>query len=161
VGSDPRTPTRPLKGAVLTLANRADLAEVARLEGICYADPWPASAFSSLPENPAVHFVVAREAPGEPIVGYAVSWFVEDEGELANLAVAPALRGRGIGAALLDAVLGAARERGTRNLFLEVRASNLAARKLYAAREFVEVGRRQRYYRSPEEDALILRRTFG
>ena len=89
-----------------------------------------------------------------------VAWFAADEGEVANLAVTPRLRQRGFGLALLDSVLAEAAERGTTSLFLEVRESNAAARKLYASRNFEEVGRRKRYYRSPEEDALILRCTL-
>jgi [ribosomal protein S18]-alanine N-acetyltransferase len=83
-----------------------------------------------------------------------------DEGELANLAVAPDLRGQGIAGALLDAMLSDASRRGITQVYLEVRESNTAARHLYAARGFGEIGRRKSYYRSPTEDALILRRTI-
>jgi len=136
-----------------------DLAEIVALERECYSDPWAESAFASLPGHPAVHFTVARDGDG-PVTGFAVAWFVSDEGELANLAVRKAARRRGVGRALLDSVLAAATERGVRTLFLEVRESNHAARKLYGSRYFEEVGRRKRYYRSPEEDALILRCTL-
>lgn len=141
-------------------ATQADLEEVVALECACYSDPWPASAFAGLPDNPSVHFSLVREAERGPVAGYVVAWFVADEGEIANLAVSPRLRQRGFGSALLQSVLSDATARGTRALFLEVRESNEAARKLYASRHFEEVGRRKRYYRSPEEDALILRCTL-
>jgi ribosomal-protein-alanine N-acetyltransferase len=80
-----------------------------------------------------------------------------DEGEIANLAVAPDWRGRGIGALLLVTAITAARSRDATALYLEVRDSNDAARALYAAHGFLEVGRRRRYYRKPVEDALVLR----
>jgi ribosomal-protein-alanine N-acetyltransferase len=83
-----------------------------------------------------------------------------DEGELANLAVAASDRGQGVGAALLDAMLDDASARGTLQVYLEVRESNAAARRLYASKGFEEIGRRKQYYRSPTEDALILRRTL-
>lgn len=140
-------------------ATIADLPEIIELEHVCYGDPWPATAFATLPENPRVYFAVARE-DGRSLAGYVVAWYVMDEGELANLAVAPSERGRGIGGALLDAVLGDAASRGIAKLFLEVRESNDSARKLYEARGFEEVGRRKQYYRSPSEDALILRCTL-
>ena len=129
------------------------------LEKLCYADPWPDDAFLTLPGNRQVFFSVAESGDGG-LAGYVVAWYVLDEGELANLAVAPHLRKRGIGKSLLDAMLVDARRRGVAQVYLEVRESNAAARQLYRANEFVEVGRRKGYYRSPVEDALILRRTL-
>jgi ribosomal-protein-alanine N-acetyltransferase len=93
----------------------------------------------------------------EVIAGYVVAWFVMDEGEIANLAVAAELRRRHIGATLLDAAIHAARSRHVSSVYLEVRDSNVAARALYASRGFVEIARRKRYYRKPVEDALVLR----
>lgn len=160
MGDGARAHPAHVTGPVLQPATQADLEEVAALERACYSDPWPASAFAGLPDNPAVHFRVIREGEGGPVAGYVIAWFVADEGEVANLAVTPRLRQRGLGGALLQSVLSDAAARGTRALFLEVRESNQAARKLYASRHFEEVGRRRRYYRSPEEDALILRCTL-
>lgn len=130
------------------------------MERACYSDPWPASSFATLPSNDRVFFVVARASDSGQLEGFAITWYVMDEGELANLAVAPETRRRGIGQALLDAVTTDALGRGTSELYLEVRESNSAARALYRAAGFEQVGRRKRYYRQPEEDALILRRTL-
>ena len=161
MGSDTRTRAATLNGVVLTKATAEDLADVAAMERVCYGDPWPAAAFSSLPENPQVFFAVAREGGHGPIAGYVVAWYILDEGELANLAVSPGLRKRGLGRLMLDAMLEDARGRGTATVYLEVRESNVAARQLYATRAFEEVGRRKQYYRNPSEDALILRRTLA
>ena len=143
-----------------------DLSEVATLERASYSDPWTVQAFQSMAAHPAVHFVVARERPNGPVIGYAIAWNASGpdgrggEGELANLAVAPGFRRRGVARALMASVLAEATARGTSALFLEVRESNAAARKLYEEHGFEEVGRRRKYYRSPEEDALILRYTL-
>jgi ribosomal-protein-alanine N-acetyltransferase len=138
-------------------ATAADLADVAAMERVCYPDPWSPSAFASLPDNPRVFFAVARDEENR-LTGYAIAWHVMDEGELANLAVAPDARRKGIASSLLDAVLDDAAKRGTTEIFLEVRTSNAAARALYSARGFDEVGRRKAYYRLPVEDALILKK---
>jgi [ribosomal protein S18]-alanine N-acetyltransferase len=131
------------------------------MERVCYSDPWPASAFAALPDNAQVFFAVARdEGHDGDLVGYVIGWYVLDEGELANLAVAQEARRHGIGRSLLDAMLDDAASRAASRIFLEVRESNEAARQLYAQRDFEYVGRRKRYYRSPVEDALILRRTL-
>jgi [ribosomal protein S18]-alanine N-acetyltransferase len=160
MGSSARSGASALSNVVVRRANPADLPDVTSLERAAYGDPWPASAFASLPANARVFFAVARDDVDGRLAGYVVAWYVLDEGELANLAVALPDRGRGVGRALVDAVLSDARSRGTSQLYLEVRSSNVAARKLYASREFEEIGRRKGYYRSPTEDALILRRTL-
>ncbi len=160
MGNDARTRAPRLSQPPLSRATRADLPEVTALEKVCYGDPWPDSAFASLPDNSRVYFAVARDEAGR-VAGYVVAWFVVHEGELANLAVAPDQRRKGIARTLLDAMLNDATGRGVSEVYLEVRESNLAARHLYASRGFQEVGRRRRYYRTPEEDALILRLTLG
>jgi len=160
MGSSARSGSPGLNGIVLRTATAADLAEVMALERACYSDPWPATAFASLPDNARVFFGVAGTGVGDRVVGYVVAWYVMDEGELANLAVASAHRGRGIGGALLDAMLADAASRAISQVYLEVRESNAAARKLYETRGFEEIGRRKSYYRTPVEDALILRRTL-
>ena len=159
MGSGART-APPDVSVGLRLATPADLPEVVAMERECYSDPWPASAFSALPDNPRVVFAVARDAETGRLEGYSIAWFVVDEGELANLAVTPKSRRRGVASKLLARVLDAASQRGTQDLYLEVRESNAAARALYGKNEFKEVGRRKSYYRSPTEDALILRRTL-
>jgi len=83
-----------------------------------------------------------------------------DEGEIANIAVAPDEWGAGIGRALLDAALDEADRRRATAVYLEVRDSNERARHLYRSRGFEEVGRRRGYYRRPVEDAIVLRRAL-
>jgi ribosomal-protein-alanine N-acetyltransferase len=135
----------------------ADLGPIGDIEQASFSDPWSRHSFRVLLGNDRVLFAVAQSSSGE-VTGYVVIWFAADEGEIANLAVAPAERGKGIGAALLDAALREARSRSTREVYLEVRESNVAARGLYEGRGFSVVGRRRKYYRQPDEDALVLRR---
>jgi ribosomal-protein-alanine N-acetyltransferase len=141
-------------------ATAEDLGPVGDIEQASFTDPWSRQSFRSLLGDERVLFAVAHVSPGE-LAGYVVTWFAGDEGEIANLAVAPSARRHGIGAALLDASLAEARRRGVKQVYLEVRESNAAARALYERRGFSVVGRRKRYYRHPDEDALLLRRTIG
>lgn len=145
-----------LTDVVVRAATTSDVAAVTALEQRCFADPWPRSAFAVLPANPNAFFGVATVAGA--LAGYVVGWHVMNEAELANLAVEPAVRRSGVGGRLLDAMLDDAGRRAIDAIFLEVRESNEAARRLYASRGFAEVGRRKRYYHRPDEDALILRR---
>jgi ribosomal-protein-alanine N-acetyltransferase len=155
----PDAPTA--RHVTLVAALRAHVPEVAAIEQACFSDPWSEASFRQALENPGVFFRVATEGAGGPVVGYVVAWFAGGEGEIANVAVAPTARGRGIGGQLLDAAIAAAVDRGAEALYLDVRESNARARALYDSRGFVEVGRRRRYYRRPAEDAIVLRRALG
>jgi [ribosomal protein S18]-alanine N-acetyltransferase len=157
-------------------ARSEDLPGILRVERAAFSTPWSARTFEGLLGHPTTLFRVfearalsaagSREAgsgeaartegDGAGIVGYAILWWAGDEGELANLAVAPEARRRGVGGRLLDALFAEARLRGVRSVFLEVRASNEAALELYGTRGFEQVGLRKAYYRSPREDARVL-----
>lgn len=95
-------------------------------------------------------------AEDEP-VGFLVAALVAGQAEIESIAVAVEHQKRGIGRALLAMTMRELRSRGVVEVFLEVRASNEAARGLYASAGFVEYGRRPRYYADPVEDAILLR----
>jgi ribosomal-protein-alanine N-acetyltransferase len=105
-------------------------------------------------------FLVAARGAVQVVAGYVIAHVAADEADVLNLAVSPAERGRGLGGELLDAGLAAVIDRGAREIFLEVRESNMAALALYGSRGFAAVSRRNRYYRNPVEDALLLRRAI-
>src|SRR5689334_23791085 len=136
-----------------------DVPSIVAIEQAAFSDPWSAASFREALAHPAVFFAGARRDEGE-LAGYVVAWFAADEGEIANLAVAPVAWGGGVGRALLTSALDAAGARGASAVYLEVRDSNERARRLYRSSGFEEVGRRRRYYRRPVEDAIVLRRTM-
>ena len=139
-------------------ATEGDLDAVVAIERASFSDPWSRGSFRSLVGAAHVYFPVV--ADGASLVAFAIAIFAADEGELANIAVTPAARGRGLGSRLLDQVLSVAVARGAGTVWLEVRESNAAARALYGSRGFMEAGRRKRYYDDPVEDALVLRRAL-
>jgi ribosomal-protein-alanine N-acetyltransferase len=101
---------------------------------------------------------------GEPagtIAGMIVVWLILDEAHVASIAVHPDHRRRGIGARLLCTALKEAIQKGSRLATLEVRANNLGAQELYTRFGFKVVGRRTRYYRDNNEDALIMTVEFN
>ena len=140
---------------VLRPAASDDIVAIAEIERTSFSDPWSRDAFQSLLGVPAVQFAVAT--CGDRVAGFLVMWLAADEAEIANLAVAADARRRGIGKSLLTHAIRLARQSSASVMFLEVRESNAAARELYSSHGFVAVGRRKRYYRRPEEDALVLR----
>jgi ribosomal-protein-alanine N-acetyltransferase len=106
---------------------------------------------------PTVHYVVADDGA---VTGYAVASVVSDIAELQRIAVRGDRRRSGVASALLDAVVALAAEGGADRLLLEVRDTNAGALAFYAARGFVEVDRRPRYYRDGSP-AVVMRRTLG
>ncbi len=136
-----------------------DVRRIYEVEAASYATPWTLETFGSLVTRRGVLVLVAElEQDGDArVMGHGVLWRVADEAELANLAVLPEVRGRGIGGALLDRLLSRARRGGVTAVFLEVRDTNEPALDLYRTRGFRQVGVRREYYERPREDARILR----
>lgn len=132
-----------------------DVDAVVAIETEAFSSPWQRDTFLELIGRPNLELLVMEHA-SEGIVGYAVLWCIMDQGELANLAIVPAMRSRGLGTRLLESVVDVARRRGVESLFLEVRDSNAVALELYRRFGFSQVGLRPGYYDRPKEDARIL-----
>lgn len=140
-------------------AARGDISAIVAIERASFSDAWTAGMFGShLLRGAGNTFLVAMD--DSMLAGYAIAQTVSDESELLNIAVDPARRNRGIGALLLDGVMDCCRTAGAAEIWLEVRASNAAARTLYDTRGFSAVGVRKRYYHAPREDAIVLRADF-
>ena len=135
-------------------ATRADLDAVAAIERVAFSDPWSVSDFHECVAA-GVPVLVAVDASG--VVGYIVARGVADEGEILNLAVGDRYQRRGVGRALVRAALVSLAASGAQTLYLEVRESNDAARRLYEGLGFEILARRKHYYRRPDEAALVLR----
>lgn len=132
----------------------AHVPQVARLEQTCFQDPWSERSIASELENPLSLWLVAMEE--DRLLGYVGSQTVLDETDMMNVAVDPASRRQGVARGLIQELIDQLKQRGSRKLSLEVRASNLGAIRLYESLGFVRLGCRPGYYRNPREDAWIL-----
>jgi [ribosomal protein S18]-alanine N-acetyltransferase len=94
----------------------------------------------------------------DSIQGFMVGRDLGPEWEIENIVVASHLQRCGLGTRLLTEFLELANRRGVKQIILEVRESNRAARALYNKLGFSETGRRKSYYRNPDEDALLYRK---
>lgn len=128
--------------------------QVAQLEKACFSDPWSEKSVASELNNPLSLWLVAEEA-GQ-VAGYVGSQTVLGETDMMNLAVHPDFRRRGVGEALVAALVEGLKARESHRLTLEVRASNAPARALYEKLGFRQIGLRKNYYRNPREDGYIL-----
>jgi ribosomal-protein-alanine N-acetyltransferase len=132
-----------------------DLPDVHAIERASFAVPWPDNAYrSELETNRLAHYLVAR-VDGH-VAAYGGIWVMVDEAHVTTFAVHPAWRRQHIGERLLLAFLDLALDRRAAEATLEVRLSNLPARRLYEKYGFRPVGLRPRYYTDDNEDALIM-----
>jgi ribosomal-protein-alanine N-acetyltransferase len=132
-----------------------DISAVVDLDQKSFSLPWPERSFRfELTDNPASRCWVA-ELDGK-VVGMIVIWLIVDEAHVATIATDPEYRRQGIGRRLLAHALRRLITDGARSSFLEVRESNVAAQDMYRKFGYEVTGRRRRYYRDNDEDAILM-----
>lgn len=131
-----------------------DLKSVARLEQTCFSESWSENLLRSGLDNRLDSYLVYEELG--TVLGYCVLRTLADEGEIQRIAVDPAFRRQGIARKLMESMAAVARMKGAREVALEVRESNVSARKLYESYGFRQEAVRRDYYCNPAEDAIIM-----
>jgi ribosomal-protein-alanine N-acetyltransferase len=149
--------------ALIAQMTEHDLLEVVEIEESSGLSRWGWEAYFGelLRTNETIMLVVRprhqrQTAEGFSVIGFIAARLAADELHINNMAVREGLRQGGIGALLLGTALEEARRRGARRSFLEVRASNVPAQRLYQKFGFKLSGRRPHYYAGPTEDALVM-----
>ena len=146
---------RPPVAIVVDRMTVDDLLAVHVIERESFSTPWPEHAYrQEIEQNSLAHYIVARY--GNAIVGFAGIWLLVDEAHITSFATRTAWRRQGIGERLLVALIDLALARGAKEATLEVRPSNIPAKRLYEKYGFKVVGVRPRYYSDNNEDALIM-----
>ena len=140
----------------------ADLDPILELEQAVFgAEAWTRQMLAGeLEQQPASRYYLVAEDEGG-VAGYAGLLGAGWQGDVLTLAVAADRWGRGIGSALLRALLAEAARRGCTEVFLEVRTDNSRAQELYRRHEFTEIGIRRGYYQPSGADALVMRRSLA
>jgi [ribosomal protein S18]-alanine N-acetyltransferase len=143
----------------LRLMTVGDLPGVLELEVSLFGEEaWSREMLAGeLSQQPATrYYLVAEEDEG--LVGYAGLLAAGEQADVLTIAVATSQWGQGIGSRLLAALLAEARQRGCTEMFLEVRADNMRAQRLYKWFGFAEIGIRRGYYQPSGTDAIVMRR---
>jgi len=130
------------------------LDRILEIENLSFSAPWSPNGFLQEFENPVSQLWALMS--DKVLLGYFCFWAVREELQLFDLAVHPTYRSRGHGSYLLTKMIDLALSRGISRIWLEVRVSGRAARRLYEKFSFVESGRRKNYYTDPAEDALVM-----
>jgi ribosomal-protein-alanine N-acetyltransferase len=137
----------------------AHLADILNIERVSFPSPWGRESFEHEMRNPVSRFWGILSDNG--LVAYICFWVAAGEIHLMNIAVHPEMRKRGLGRALMEKLIQTGFEEGVRKIWLEVRPSNEAARRLYSGMGFTEVGQRRRYYTDTGEDAIVMALVLG
>lgn len=133
-----------------------DIEKVLRIEKESFSDPWIRECFLEDIKRELAYPAVVKM--GKELVGYTCLWKIEDELQIANIAVDKEHRGKGIAKRLLEWIIEQALRQNCKNITLDVRESNSVAIRLYVQHGFQQIGRRKKYYRFPVEDAIIMER---
>ena len=133
----------------------ADIPAVMEIDQMSLALPWPQNSYRfEVLENNASRCWVAVQ--GDKIVGMLVIWLIYDEAHIATIATHPGFRRTGIARQLMGDAIVEAKKEGARTAVLEVRERNESAQALYRSFGFEVAGRREKYYKDNNEDALLM-----
>ncbi len=150
---------RPGPACEISLIREPDLAAIARIEKES-GGTWSQAMFAEECGHPAAIVLVARRVKESGhwsgIIGFISIRVVADEAEITRLAVTMAARRQGVAASLLEQALIRAEQAGAAHCYLELRAGNTPALRLYQKHGFVASGERRNYYSDPLEDALLM-----
>ncbi len=133
---------------------KADVKSVYEIEVLSFRTPWSFRSLMGELKNRVAHYTVL-EQDGE-IIGYCGMWVLFEEAHITNIAIHPSFRGHGYGKQLLHASMRVAASFGAEMMTLEVREHNTVAQRMYDEMDFLQQGRRKRYYTDTGEDALLL-----
>lgn len=131
-----------------------DVEPVSEIEAASFSMPWSPKDFAQLVEAEGTLYLVA-EVEGE-IAGCCGVTNLSGEGDINNVVVSQAFRGKGIAQALMRELLTQGEKMGIRDFTLEVRVSNAPAIHVYEKLGFVSAGIRPGFYDKPKEDAMIM-----
>jgi [ribosomal protein S18]-alanine N-acetyltransferase len=136
-----------------------DLASIAAVESRAYEFPWTLGIFDDCLRSGYCCWSLALE---QQVIGYGIMIVTLDEAHILNLCVDPAYQRRGFAQKILEHLLALAVRHHAGMVFLEVRPSNTAARRLYVRNGFEQLAVRRGYYPAQfgREDALVLAKTF-
>ncbi len=153
--AEPGIAVRPMR--------REDRAGLVGIYGRAFDEPYPAPAFDNLTDTPGSWVLLAQNEADRAAIGFVIARCVLGEGEILTVAVDPARQGQGAGRALLRAADMVLLGQSAETAFLEVAIDNAAARALYHRAGYVQIGRRNGYYRRRGGllvDALVLKKAL-
>ncbi len=148
-----------LQGVNFRNIKEDDIPKIVAIENETFSDAWTTQNLCETYHQEQA-FISVAEADGE-LVGYCIIYYVLDEGEMVRIAIDQKFRHQGIGQALLNYTGEVCQEKGVCKILLEVRESNVEARRFYVNYGFKEDGIRKKFYDNPKEDAVLMSKEIG
>ncbi|MDD5795194.1 ribosomal protein S18-alanine N-acetyltransferase [Clostridium sp. HCP1S3_B4] len=139
------------------LMNEKDILDVLDVGNLSLREAWTLESLKKELQNPLAKYIVISS--DSKVIAFAGLWIVAGEGQITNIAVHPNCRGKGLGNKLMEALINNMNTWNCNSLTLEVRNSNIIAKKLYSKYGFIEEGIRKNYYHNDDgtkEDAIIM-----
>ena len=137
-------------------SGEADIDAIQAIDRVSFTHPWTREMYEQERRQPDRSFLAVCRTDESGVAGYISFWLIVDEVHINNVAVRPESRGTGVGRRLVEFALEHGARRGAAVALLEVRRSNLTARRLYERLGFRQLGVRTGYYADPVDDALVL-----
>ena len=134
-----------------------DISAICKIERESFSDPWSEGMFLDTLRFPVYHTFLVED--GGQVCGYGCLIILFEDAELANIAVAPTYRGRGVGKLLMEKMHAYAKSLGAERMLLEVRVSNQSAIGLYEKYGYEKYGLREHYY-ADGEDAHLMQKSL-
>ena len=128
--------------------------EIYKIEEEAFFTPWSKKSIISEVKNPIGRYIVIVYE--EQVIAYGGFWLVLEDANINNIAVKEEYRGKGIAKILMNTLISMAKKEGAKNMYLEVRQSNINAQGLYRMLNFKMVGLRKGYYVDTNEDAIVM-----
>ena len=142
-----------MEGFDVKIFSTEHIPEAAEIERLCFSEPWSENSLAYMcSENPFAIAVVDSESGR--LAAYGGVQYVLDEGNIVNIATHPDYRRRGLATVVMRELEARLSNKGVLTVYLEVRQSNLPARKLYEKEGYVPSRVIKNYYRFPAEDAV-------
>ncbi|MDO4536087.1 MAG: ribosomal protein S18-alanine N-acetyltransferase [Clostridium perfringens] len=135
----------------MTLNHIDDVVEISKES---FPISWSKDSFINEIKNPLAHYLVAMT--DDRVIGFVGVWIIVGEANITNIAVSNSFRGKGIGNLLMENIMKLCKENDTKDMNLEVRASNIKAQNLYEKFGFIKESVRKKYYEDNKEDAIIM-----
>ncbi|WP_194189420.1 ribosomal protein S18-alanine N-acetyltransferase [Clostridium chrysemydis] len=138
---------------ILKEMDESHILEVKAISDSSLKESWSLDSIKNELSNSLATYIVG--VLDNKVVGFAGAWLIASEGQITNVSVSKDFRGQGIGFSIINELLKTLSSKGSKEVTLEVRESNLAAQKLYEKCGFKNEGIRKNFY-PDKENAIIM-----